>query len=69
MHLKLSQYFFQRRENEMAEFTLRTSAITPFLIFSAVKFAASTDALATIEKHPAGMQLREGQKNSREKRG
>ena len=31
--------FFQRRENEMAEVTLRTSAITPFLIFSAVIFA------------------------------
>ncbi len=31
--------FFQRRENEMAEFTLKNSAITPFLIFYALKFA------------------------------
>ena len=48
VHFKLSQYFFQRRENEMAEFALRSSAITPFLVFSALKISAWPDALATI---------------------
>jgi hypothetical protein len=48
VHFKLPQYFYQRKENEMAEFTLRTAAITPFLIFSALKFTAGPDALAKI---------------------
>jgi hypothetical protein len=39
---------FFNAENEMAEVTLRKAAITPFLIFSVVKFAARRDALAAI---------------------
>lgn len=45
---KWSQYFFQRGANEMAEVTLSKAVIIPFLIFSALKFAAWPDALAAI---------------------
>lgn len=44
-------FFFKRRENEIAEVTLKISALTSFLIFSALKFAAFiNDLLFKIKK-------------------